>query len=163
MKTDKKILIRTVTASLVLPLCTVFSLTGADAQPANFSAKDSISRMVHIDIVKHEFLIAGDLYKIKKYRLESSFISNPDSLLQQTMTKYTNLFATLPEKKQQYYFSDGFYNEVIPVVQYFRNAHYVDLLMEHQKALHPKAPVPDPKHHNEAVPSDGDEHKHLHK
>lgn len=160
MKKDKKISIRTAFISL---MCSVAIGQHAGAQPAAFTTKDSISSAIHIDILKNEFLIAGDLYKIKKYRLERGLTTNPDSLLQQSMIRYNNLFAALPEKRQQHFFSDDFYNEVIPVVQYFRNAHDVDQLMEHHKALHPKAPVPDPKHHDESVHSDSGEHKHLHK
>ncbi|MFA6059182.1 MAG: hypothetical protein WC756_13340 [Taibaiella sp.] len=144
---------------VVLPLLVGYEKI--NAQSTMLNVKDSIGMVINIDILKHEILIAGDRYKLKKYRLETNPEERPEELLRDALTKYQNLFAGIQTDKQQYYFTNDFYDVIIPVVQYFNSAYYVSLLMEHQDRFHPKVAVPDPKHHHDGTHQEVNDHKHL--
>lgn len=117
-------------------------------------ARDSISRTTHITLLKYHFLIAGEWYKIQKFRLPSEEHTNADSLFLKCIADYKKIYSATPQQDRPAYFSDSFYDAVIPVVQYFRSPATTGLLFKDQATLHPKAPAPDPKHHEEEHPED---------
>ncbi len=120
----------------------------SQAQPGN-NLTDSLARVYRVDILKHQLLIAGNLYKIKKFRLPVTTTANPDSLFRLCMQEYRDICNTIPATVQAVYFSDSFYNETIPVAQYFRSPADATLLISDRERLHPGPAIADPKHHDE--------------
>lgn len=119
----------------------------SQAQQTILNQRDSISYTTNIDILNKQFLIAGDLYKIKKYKLAQRSKIDADSLFRQCVEEYQKIFSVLPELRQQHFFSEKFYTEVIPVIQYFRNAYLITLFETDRQRLYPREAPPDPKHH----------------
>lgn len=136
---------RLLPALLLLATLLMLSLRGQAQQPEQ--ARDSIGRATHIRILKYQFLIAGEYYKIQKFRLPAAEQYNADSLFMKCISDYKKIYAAIPEQKLSLYFSDSFYDIVIPVVQYFRSPVLAALFLKDQAALHPEAVVHDPKHH----------------
>jgi hypothetical protein len=118
------------------------------------AARDSMALVVQVNILGHRFLIAGELYKVGKYKLPYNKPANADSLYQYCVKEYNRIYTAISPEKRALYFSDIFYEQTIPVAQYFRNQEVARLLISHQQELHPTAAAPDPKHH------DGHPHHH---
>ena len=133
----------------------------AMGQKSLFTPRDSFGCSIKADILKQQFLLAGNFYKLRKYHLEAPSKTDPDSLMLLAMRDYQHLFAMLPPGRQANYLSDEFYELAIPVVQYFRNAFAADLLMENRQRLHPKPAAVDPKHHEtHSTKSEIEQHHH---
>ncbi|RQO29884.1 hypothetical protein DBR32_15015 [Taibaiella sp. KBW10] len=109
--------------------------------------RDSVGKVVAIDILLHEFCIAGDLYKVQKYKLDYPVALPADTLFLKCVATYKKTYEAIVPEKRSRFFYNTFYETVIPVVQYFRRPDLAQLFIEHQNQLHPKAPVPDLKHH----------------
>lgn len=157
----KFLLKRLLPAVLFLLLPLLLTLRGQAQQP--IPAKDSISLSLHINIVKYQFLVAGDLYKIKKYRLATTDRTDADSLFMNCVATYKKLVVSIPGQSLPAYFPDSFYEEVIPVVQYFRSPELASLFITDKARLHPKPEIADPKHHDEAHPEVHKENQHTDK
>ncbi|PSK95282.1 hypothetical protein [Taibaiella chishuiensis] len=139
----------------VLLLFLLLLLTLKSQAQTRHTTTDSIARVYRIDILKHQLLIAGNLYKIKKFRLPAPLTTNPDSLFRLCMQEYRDICNNINAAEQANYFSDDFYNESIPVAQYFRSPADAALLISDRERLHPGPLIADPKHHDEQ-----DAHEH---
>lgn len=122
--------------------------------------KDSLSKLCDASILYKQFLIAGEYYKIKKYKLNNYRLIQSDSFMQSLEKEYRRQYQQLDIYSAQYFFTENFYIEVIPIVQQYRNAAFVSLLMEHSNQLYPKPKVPDPKHDKEHRHSEEDHSHH---
>lgn len=121
------------------------------------AVRDSMARVASVNVLGYQFLILGELYKADKYKLPYRHQVNTDSMYQGCMVTYKNIFTAISPEQRAVYFPDKFYEQVIPVVQYFRNPDVASMLIQHRETLHPKAPVPDLKHHDA-----GSGHHHHH-
>lgn len=149
---------------LLLGLCLQLALIpGKSYAGDTLSKRDSISYATGIDILKLKFRIAGNLYKVEKYKLQYNSPVTADSLFRDCVKEYSATYSAIPESILPGYFQDSFYAEVIPVIQYFRDAAAISRFMEHRNRLHPKTPVPDPKHHDEATGQHHNHEEHLSK
>lgn len=137
--------VTTVTAMLTGILLAKTSSAEAQSLAA---VRDSLANMAAINILEHQILIAGELYKVRKFKLPYSNTTNADSLYEYCVAQYRQLYATIAAGKRPFYFSDRFYDATIPVTQYFRNPDIPQLFIIHQQELHPRPVAPDPKHHD---------------
>jgi len=131
----------------------------SNAQQTSVGQRDSIAIATNVDLLHKQFLTVENLYKIKKYHLPSPFTTDADSLFYQSTTIYKSLIASIPVNRQQDFFSEKFYTEIIPIAQYFRNAFVYDLFDRDRRRLYPRVEAPDPKHHDDTNPHDHSEHK----
>lgn len=123
------------------------------------AVRDSMARVTSVTVLGYQFMIAGELYKADKYKLPYRHETNADSLYQDCMSTYKKIFNSISAERRAACFPDTFYEQVIPVVQYFRNPDVASMLIRHRETLHPKAPVPDLKHHDAEA---GHNHHHHH-
>jgi len=118
--------------------------------PATSQAQDSRTQMakeVETDLLLHRFGIAGNLYKVQKFHLPVTVNEKAEEAFKDCIVKYKTLFDKLSETERPLFFKEDFYNTVIPIVQYFRIPEYAQMMLQHRDSLHPKAEMPDPKHH----------------
>lgn len=142
----------TVTAALVYILLVKTPPVTAQSLAA---VRDSLANVVAVNILEHQILIAGELYKVSKFKLPYRNSTNADSLYEYCVAQYKQLYASIADSKRAFYFSDRFYDATIPVMQYFRNPDVPRLFIMHQQELHPRPVMPDPKHHE----TDGHNHQ----
>lgn len=136
-----------ISALFLLCACLLSAGSSQAAGETPNNGRDSISKAVAVDILLHRFCIAGDMYKVQKYKLDYAATVSADSLFLACVKDYRQYYESMVPEKRAQYFSDAFYETVIPVVQYFRMPELARTFLDHQALLHPKKPVPDPKHH----------------
>ncbi|MNU25709.1 hypothetical protein D3C71_140610 [compost metagenome] len=111
------------------------------------SNRQQMAIEVQVDMLQHRLSIAGDLYKVQKYQLPVTVTEKAEVVFAACIEAYKQLYAALPESERAKFFTDDFYNRVIPIVQYFRTAEYASMMIAHKNVLYPAPEVPDPKHH----------------
>lgn len=158
MKKRGKIYRKSLLNCSILMVLTSLQSSSSQAQEQALSQRDSIGYRLNIDILNRQFLIAGDPYKINKYKLQPRPKINADSLFTQCIDEYQKILDALPQQKQPGFFSENFYIQVIPVIQYFRNAFLLNRFEADRQRLHPREAEPDPKHHEHEADHD---HKEL--
>ncbi|OJV50893.1 MAG: hypothetical protein BGO31_10485 [Bacteroidetes bacterium 43-16] len=132
---------------LLIGLATCSSIPPAIAGSPSDS-RTQMTKEVQVNMLTHRFAIAGDIYKVQKFQLPLSVTEKAEEVFNACIKEYKSIFATLPVTERALFFKENFYNEVIPIVQYFRIPEYAQMMIQHRDSLHPKPEVPDPKHHD---------------